>query len=151
VALEEVHLHNAIAATATFGSMSNTEAEPIFGQYIQGLTLLAKADVHLGMGNQARDAFLLALRRALLRFGDMKSEDEQLSRVMHRVMQPLIPVEEQRNQVFSDLDSPGQGSIGEAVAAKRVADLYLALVARRLWPEFVKRAVESEKRTPPLS
>lgn len=145
VALEEAHLNNAIMAMAAFGLIPDAQAEPIFGQYLQGMTLLAKTDLHLGIANQARDAFLLALRRALVRFGDMKSEDEKLLPVLHRVMEPVIPLEEHRNQVFAELDSPSQGSIAEAVAAKRAADLYLALVARRLWPDFVKRAAESEK------
>jgi hypothetical protein len=67
----------------------------------------------------------------------------------HSVMEPVIPLEEHRNQVFADLESPDQGSIREAVAAMRIADLYLAFVARRLWPDFVKRAVESEKPAQP--
>jgi hypothetical protein len=67
----------------------------------------------------------------------------------HSVMEPVIPLEEHRNQVLADLESPDQGSIREAVAAMRIADLYLALVARRLWPDFVKRAVESEKPAQP--
>jgi AbiV family abortive infection protein len=146
VALEEAHLNNAIRAIAAFGFMPNAEAEPIFGQYLQGLTLLAKTDLHLGVGNQARDAFLLTLRRALVRFGDMKSENETLLPILHRVMEPVIPLEGHRNQVFAGLESAGKGSVGEAVAAKRAVDLYLALVAGRLFPEFVKRAVESEKR-----
>lgn len=150
VALEETHLQNAINAMAAFGCMPDAEAEPIFGQYLQGLTLLTKADLHLGVGNQARDAFLLALRRALVRFGDLKSEDEKLVAALHRVMEPVIPLEEHRNQVFAGLESPSQGSVGEAVAAKRIADLYLAVVARRLWPDFVKRAAaQSEKPAQP--
>jgi hypothetical protein len=151
VALEEMHLDNAIKALSTFGFMPNDEAEPIFGPYLNGLTVLAKADLHMGIGNQARDAFLLALRRALVRFGDMKSEDEKLLPVLDRVIEPIIPLEEHRNQVFAGLDSPGQGSIAEAVAAKRAADLYLVVVANRLWPEFVKRAVESQKRVEPAA
>lgn len=151
VALEEPHLNNAIMAMAAFGFMPNDEADPIFGQYLQGLTLLAKADLHLGIGNQARDAFLLALRRAAVRFGDMKTEDEELLSVLHRVMEPVIPEEEHRNQLFAGLESAGQGSIGEAVAAKRVADLYLALVARRRWPDFVKRAAQSDKPAQPAA
>jgi hypothetical protein len=149
VALEEAHLNNAINAMAAFGFLPDAEAEPIFGQYLQGLALLAKTDLHLTTGNQARTAFLLALRRALVRFGDMKSEDEKLLPVLHRVMEPIIPPVEHRDQIFAGLESAGQGSIGEVIAAKRVTDLYLSLVARRLWPDFVKRVVESEKRGHP--
>jgi AbiV family abortive infection protein len=145
VALEEAHLNNAINALAAFGFLPDAEAEPIFGQYLKGLALLAKMDLHLRVGNHARDAFLLALRRALVRFGDMKSENEELLPVLHRVMEPIIPPVEHRDQIFAGLESAGQGSRGEVIAAKRVIDLYLSLAARRLWPDFVKRAVESEK------
>jgi hypothetical protein len=34
--------------------------------------LLAKTDLHLCDGNGARNSFLLALRRAQIRFGEMK-------------------------------------------------------------------------------
>jgi AbiV family abortive infection protein len=149
VALEEAHLNSAINAMAAYGFLSDAEAEPIFGQYLQGLALSAKMDLHLIVGIQARDAFLLALRRALVRFGDMKGENDEILPVLHRVMEPLIPPVEHRDQLFAGLESAGQGSIGEVIAAKRVTDLYLSIVARRLWPDFVKRVAEFEKRGPP--
>jgi AbiV family abortive infection protein len=142
VALEEVHLHNAIMCMATLGFMPNEEAEPIFGQYLQGLTLLSRSDLHLGTAHQARDAFMTALRRALVKFGDMKSETDDLLPVLHRVMEPVIPDEADRNQLFLPLQNPPTGSVGDAINAKRVSDLYLVLIARRLWPEFAKRGSE---------
>lgn len=42
-----------------------------------------------------------------------------------------------RNQVFAQLNAPGKVSVGGTVAAKRAADRCLALVARRLGPQFV--------------
>ena len=149
VALEEAHLNSAINALAVFGFLPDAEAEPIFGQYLQALALSAKMDLHLIVGNHARNAFMLALRRALVRFGDMKGEDEEVLPVLHRVMEPIIPTVEHRDKIFAGLESAGQGSIGEVIAVKWVTDLYLSLVARRLWPDFVKRMAESEKQGSP--
>jgi AbiV family abortive infection protein len=138
VPMEEAHLNIAMMGLGVFGSMPNEEAEPIFGQYLSGLTLLSKTDMHLSLEGQARDAFLKALRRAMYRFGDLQSEDADLLPALHLAMATVIPEEAHRDQVFAQIEAPGNVSIGGAVAAKRAADLYLALVARRLWPQFVK-------------
>jgi len=139
VLLEETHLNIAIMALAAFGFMPNDEAEPIFGQYLNGLTLLSKSDLHLSLETQVRDAFLTALRRAMHKFGDLESTDANLLPALHRVTEPIIKQEADRNVLFAQLDTPGKASVGDAVAAKRAADLYLAIVAQRLWPEFIKR------------
>jgi hypothetical protein len=58
-------------------------------------------------------------------------------------MAPIIAEEEHRNQLFDSLDRQStteEGWLSAAVSAKRVADLYLAIVAKRLWPEFVQRS-----------
>lgn len=139
VALEEAHLNIAMMGLGVFASMPNEEAEPIFATYLSGLVMLSKTDMHLRLEDQARDAFLKALRRAMCRFGDLQSEDAALLPVLHRVMAAVIPEEAHRNQVFAELEAPGTVSIGGAVAAKRAADLYLALIARKLWPQFGRR------------
>lgn len=140
IALEEAHLNTAIRALAAFGFMADHEAEPIFGQYLQGLTLLSKSDLHLSLESQARDAFLKALRRAMHKFGDLESADGEVLPTLHRLFQPIIKEESHRARIFGQLEIRGEASVGDAVAAKRIADLYLALVAQRLWPEFVKQA-----------
>jgi AbiV family abortive infection protein len=140
VALEEAHLNIAIRALAAFGFTPDDEAEPIFGQYLHGLTLLSKSDLHMSLETQARDAFLTALRRAMHKFGDLQSADANLLPALHRVTEPIIKEEAHRTLLFAQLETPGKASVGDAVAAKRAADLYLALVAQRLWPEFIKRA-----------
>ena len=72
---------------SSFGFMPNDEAEPIFGQYIQGLSLLAKSEVHFTVGVQARDSFMTTLRRALVKFGDMQKETDELLPVLLRFRQ----------------------------------------------------------------
>jgi hypothetical protein len=151
VALEEAHLNNAIRALASFGFMPDHEAEPIFGQYLLGLSLLSKTDLHVSLETQARDAFLAALRRAMHQFGDLESGDAGLLPSLHRVFAPIIEEEAHRALVFGQLETPGKASVGDAVAAKRAADLYLALVAQRLWPEFIKRAKDYADSVQPLT
>jgi hypothetical protein len=76
-------------------------------------------------------------------FGDLDDVDADLSSALHRVMAPIIPEEEHRNQLFDSLDrqSPTEeGWLSAAVSTKRVADLYLAIVAKRFCSQFVPRS-----------
>ena len=143
VALEEAHLNIAMMCLAAFSPMPDAEAAPIFGQYLKGLMLLSKTDLHLSVETEARDAFLKTLRRAMRHFGDLSDVDADLSSALHRVLAPIIDDEEHRNQLFDNLDrqSPTEeGWVSAAVSAKRVADLYLATVAKRLCSEFAQRS-----------
>jgi AbiV family abortive infection protein len=143
VALEEAHLNIAMMCLAAFSPMADAEAAPIFGEYLKGLMLLSKTDVHLSVEKEARDAFLKTLRRAMQHFGDLNDVDADLSSALHRVMAPIIAEEEHRNQLFDGLDRQlptEEGLLSAALSAKRVADLYLAIVAKRLWFEFVQRS-----------
>jgi AbiV family abortive infection protein len=142
VALEEAHLNNAMMCLAAFGPMSDEDAAPIFEQYLEGLVLLSKTDLHLSVENSARDAFLKALRRAMLSFGDWDGDDTRLIAALHHVFEPIIAEETDRNRLFEGLEGKptDEGALSDAVSAKRVADLYLVIVAKRRWPEFVKRA-----------
>jgi AbiV family abortive infection protein len=149
VALQEEHLNIAIMAMMAFGFMPDEEAGPIFGPYLQALTLLSKTDLHLGVANQARDGFMTALRRAMVKFGDLKSETDDLLPALHRVMEPIIPDEGHRNQIFLPLQAELTGSAADAINAKRGADLYLGLTARKLWPDLAKRASERPNSTLP--
>jgi AbiV family abortive infection protein len=147
IALEEAHMHNAIMCLAAFGFMPDVEAEPIFGPYLHGLTLLSKADIHLSIEGQARDAFLNALRAAMTHFGDLKAEDADMLPALHRVIEPVLPEEEHRNILFESVNRAPEHKemLSAAVSAKRVADLYLTIVAKRLWPDVIERRQKSRK------
>lgn len=144
VALDENHLNIAMLALGVFGSMPNDSAEPIFGQYLCGLAILSKTDMHLGIEDQARAAFINALRRAMYNFGDLESENAELLQSLHRTLARIIPEEAHRNQLFAQLETSGKIGIGEAMAAKRIADLYLAVTARKLWHQFAKCSADAE-------
>lgn len=143
VALEEAHLNIAIMCLAAFSPMPDTDAAPIFGEYLKGLMLLSKADLHLSVEKEARDAFLKTLRRAMYYFGDLSDAEADLVSALHRVMAPIIAEDEHRRQLFDSLDRQpptGEGRLSAAVSAKRVVDLYLGIVAKRLCSEFLWRS-----------
>lgn len=146
LALEQAHLDTAMMGLAVYGSMPNDKAAPIFGPYLHGLLLLSKADVHLSIEDQARNAFVMTLRRAMQHFGDLADERAPLLPVLHRVTQHVIPDEAHRKQVFGDIDQTlSTVSVSDTICAKHAADLYIAIVAHRLWPEFVKNAASRTK------
>jgi hypothetical protein len=143
VALEDSHLNNTIMCLAAFAPMSNGDTAPILGPYLQGLTLLSKTDIHLSLEQQANDAFLAALRNAMRHFADWDGDETGLLGALHRAVTPVIASEADRNQLFSSLEAQttnSQGRLSSAVNSKRIVDLYLVIVAHRLWPEFIKRA-----------
>jgi hypothetical protein len=138
-ALEEKQLHHATQCVAMFGAME-AEAEPILGPYLQGLTLLSKCDVHFSCEDQAFDAFLSTLRHALMHFGDWDGGEASIMTSLHKVLLPIMPEEAHRNIVLSVLNArrdKARPEFGDALDAKRITDLYLVLVADRLWEQRV--------------
>lgn len=140
-ALSEKNLRHAMECIAAFGSMPNDEAEPIFGHYLKGLVLLSKSDIHLSCENQARDAFIDCLRNGCKHFRDWDGKSEDFIPSLHRVFESIIPEQNHRSQLFGILSPPHKtqdGPFADALSAKRLADLYLVLVADRLWSERLK-------------
>jgi len=134
-ALTEKNLRHAIECMAAFGPMSDQDASPIFGPYLQGLTFLSKSDIHLSCENSARDAFIQTLRAACRYFGDWDGRQETFIPSLHRVFEGIVPEDENRKLIFKILIPPhhtADGPYADALSAKRVADLYLVLVADRL-------------------
>ena len=131
---------------AVFSPMPDAEAAPIFGEYLKGLMLLSKTDLHLSVEREARDAFLKTLRRAMQHFGDLSDVDADLSSALHRVMAPIMlkrSTEISYSIVSTDSHRPDRL---RRVSVGDVADLYLAIVAKRLCSEFVQRSSESATR-----
>jgi hypothetical protein len=130
---------------AVFGPMSDQEASPIFGPYLQGLTLLGKSDIHLSCEDQARDSFLTCLRNGCKHFGDWDGSNDTLVASLHRVFAEIIPEQDHRNQLFDIVPPPHrttEAAFTNAVNAKRLADLYLVLVADRTMAKHKQRSTE---------
>lgn len=147
--LETQHLDNAMKCLAAFGPMPDHEAAPIFGPYLQGLTLLCKSDMNLSLEVQARALFLAALRHAMIHFKDWNGAEAEFVSALSQVMTPVVPEPEHREILLTSLtgDAGNANVASDAVAVKRILDLYLLLVAVRLWPEFVKSAAARQSDT----
>jgi AbiV family abortive infection protein len=146
VPLETQHLDNATKCLAAFGPMPDHEAAPIFGPYLQGLTLLCKSDMNLSLEVQARALFLGALRHAMSHFQDWNGAEAEFVNALSHVVTPVVPEPEQREILLASLtgDASNANVVFDAVAVKRILDLYLLIVAVRLWPEFVKSAAAQQ-------
>ena len=72
-------------------------------------------------------------------FGDWDGREDSFVSSLHKALQRIVPEEADRNTLFDELRmKKGRLAFGEAVAAKRMADLYLVLVADRLWEQGIK-------------
>lgn len=142
VALEESHMENAIKFLAAYAPLPEKEASSIFGPYLQGMALLARTDLHLSFEKQAMQDFMQVIRNAMRQFGDWDGEEEAFISALHKALDPVMP-EEHRLILFEHLtrtEPTEEQRLADAVNTKRVADIYLILVAVRLWPDFVERA-----------
>jgi AbiV family abortive infection protein len=134
-ALSEKNLRHAIECIAAFGPMSDEQASPIFGPYLQGLVYLSKSDIHLSCEIQARAAFIQTLRAACRHFGDWDGNDANFIPSLHRFFEPVLPEVSHRDLLFAILvpsHRSTEGPIADAISAKRIADLYLVFVADRI-------------------
>jgi AbiV family abortive infection protein len=133
--LEDSNLQHAAKCAIAFGPMRDAEAEPIFGAYLTGLTLLGKSDIHMSLDAQALAAFDAALRNSLKYFEDWDGEATSLLPTLHRLFSDVIPEPGNRDKIFGYFGVAPK-SVREiqdyAVSAKRVVDLYLVIVANRL-------------------
>ena len=141
-ALTEKNLRHAIECIAAFGPMRDDEASPIFGPYLQGLVYLSKSDIHLSCEAQARAAFIQTLRTACKHFGDWDGNDTNFIASLHRVFESIIPELAHRDLLFAILEPSyrtTESPIADAVSAKRIADLYLVLVADRIISDHLRQ------------
>jgi len=134
-ALNEKNIEHAVTFLSAFRSMPDNEAAPIFGPYLQGLLMLSKSDIHLFCYDQARNSFLQSLASALGHFGDWDGQANSFRPSLHCAFESIMPEEPHRNQVFEVIDPKYRskdGPFGDAIEAKRIADLYLVMVAYRV-------------------
>lgn len=141
--LEEKHLDHAVKCALMFLQMKEEEAELIFQPYLAGLTMLGKSDAFFSLDQNTVQVFHVALEQALKHFGDWDGARESFMQTLHKVYEEIIPEEEHRALMFRHLlNSPqNQEQMQEwAVSAKRLVDLYLTMVAHRVWKESIVKA-----------
>jgi hypothetical protein len=147
--LENKYLENAAISAVVFGQMPEAEAAPIFGAYLHGLTMLGKSDMHLSLDNHAFAAFNTALQNALRHFGDWDGDAATLVPTLHNVLSNALSDAELRSSILAHFLSPPSSHEemqNHTIAAKRVADLYLVIVAYRLWDAKIAQTMEEERR-----
>lgn len=152
VALTADLLEHAIQCLPTLSALPEEQAGLIFGPYLNGLTCLSKTDIHLSLAPSAHAAFLASLRAALTHFGDWDGDQAMLIPTMHRVLEPIVKDEGNRNMLFAVLEKKQAAideSLNAAVSVKRILDLYLVLKANRLWVEFVRDANQKPRDADP--
>jgi hypothetical protein len=75
-----------------------------------------------------------------MHFGDWDGGEASIMTSLHKVLLPIMPEEAHRNIVLSVLNArrdKARPEFGDALDAKRITDLYLVLVADRLWEQRV--------------
>lgn len=141
--LNESNIFNAVKCAIAFGGMEDKHAEPIFGPYLHGLSTLAKSNLHLSLDEIAFSAFSAALRAGLKHFENWNGEEETLLQILHSVLSEVIPEKSNREIVLAHISAPPErhGFTQEhAVDAKRLADLYFAIVGDRHYQQIIKNA-----------
>ena len=139
--LEDTYLNNAAICAVVFMQMKEEEAEPIFGPYLQGLTMLGKSDAFLSLDLITLRAFHTALEKAMKHYGDWDGDPKTLVASLHKAFGVIMPEEEHREQIFKYLKEPpktGEELQEHAISAKRVVDLYLTQMAHILWQKRTK-------------
>jgi len=144
IPLEEKHLDHAMKCFLVFGRLDAESASNIFEQYLNGIILLSKCDIHFHAGASAKEHFEIALHNSLIRYDDWDGEKESLTLLLHRLFEAVIPNEEDRTHMFQSLEANTEkesDTLADAVSVKRICDLYLVMVANRIFND----EMDSEK------
>jgi hypothetical protein len=135
VALTDEHVDHAVHWMA-FAPLSETDAEPIFAPYFNGLAMIAKSDTFYRFDELARHAFVGSLAGALRHYGGWSGRHEDFEECLHRCFAPFMPQQLHRDKMFLSLQTradPTETALVNLRTAKQLADLYLIHTARRTW------------------
>jgi AbiV family abortive infection protein len=136
VALTSDHIDHAVHCMMAFAPLSETEAEPIFRPYFDGLALIAKSDIFYSFDTLARHAFVAALAGALRRYGGWCGDEAAFEASFHEGFAPFMPERDHRDQMFQVLKpegDPTETPLANLRSAKQLADLYLIHTGRETW------------------
>jgi AbiV family abortive infection protein len=147
VALTDEHIGDAIHCMMAFAPLSETDAEPIFAPYFNGLAMIAKSDTFYRFDELARHAFVGSLAGALRYYGGWSGRPEDFEESLHRCFTPFMPEQEHRDKVFLSLRTqadPTETALGNLRTAKQLADLYLVHTARKTWTAILDHGKKEE-------
>lgn len=136
--MQEPYVRNALNCAAAFFSISDEQAGPIFGPYMQGLALLSMTNFHVSCDDQALASFEDCLSNALKHFSEWNGAGESKRKIFHEVLSDAVKEEDHRDMMIDWDMHDGQkdeNKIRTVFHLKRLADLYLTIVARRICVE----------------
>ncbi|MGO1076356.1 AbiV family abortive infection protein [Inquilinus sp. CA228] len=142
IALTDEHIDHAIHCMMAFAPLPETEAEPIFNPYFDGLAFIAKSDIFYSFDMLARHAFVASLAGALRRYGEWSGKSEGFEASFHQGFMPFMPEREHRDRMFKVLrpeGDPAETPLVNLRSAKQLADLYLIHIGRRTWRTILDR------------
>jgi hypothetical protein len=140
VSLTDEHVDHAVHCMMAFAPLSETDAEPIFAPYFNGLAMIAKSDTFYRFDELARHAFVGSLAGALRYYGGWSGKSEDFEECLHRCFAPFMPEQQHRDKVFLALRTradPTETALANLRTAKQLADLYLVHTARRTWTKIL--------------
>jgi hypothetical protein len=133
VPLTDDHVNNALGCMLTFAPLSETDAEPIFSPYFNGLAMIAKSDTFYRFDNLARHEFVKSLAGAFRKYGDWDGLQDTFEQAFHRNFAPFMSDQEHRMKMLKSLTvqgDPGETSLINLCSAKQVTDLFLIHTAK---------------------
>jgi AbiV family abortive infection protein len=146
LALEEIGKAGMISARAAVGNARDTDwMDKRFGDHVWKIQWAVWSPSLFGKRIDPKDF------EKARRFGDWDGSSDTLVASLHRVFAEIIPEQDHRNQLFDIVPPPhrtSEGAFTNAVNAKRLADLYLVLVADRTMAKHMQRSTEQIRKMP---
>jgi hypothetical protein len=125
-----------------FAPLPETEAEPIFKPYYDGLAFIAKSDIFYNFDKLARHTFIASLAGALHRYGGWSGKLEDFEASFHQTVAPVMPDCEDRDHMFKALKregDPAETPLVNLRSVKQLTDLYRIHIGGRTWRRILEQ------------
>jgi AbiV family abortive infection protein len=139
-ALSKGFIYDAVQCLVVLGSLTDSEAKPIVGNYLWAMSLLSKFDIHISFEVDVARLFRETFRAAMKHFGDWDGAEESFRSAFDKVFEPVLLRAEDRAQIFELIGPPNARrkiKFDDVIALKRMVDIYLITTCRRLAPRML--------------
>lgn len=136
--MQEPYVRNALNCVIAFFGIGDEQTAPIFGPYMQGLALLSMTNFHVSCDDQALSSFKDCLSNAMRYFSGWDGGDESRRAILHEVLSDAVNEQGHRDMLIDWDMQDGQmdkNKIRTIFHLKRLADLYLVIMARKMCVE----------------
>jgi AbiV family abortive infection protein len=137
-ALRESDLRSVALVLSQLPRAGERDAHPIFGEYLTGLALVAKSDVHLDFGGEAFKRFATSLRQGLAYYDSLEAQASAVAVLKTRIGDVLEALPSDAMALVQRLDGNLEtpvGKLDEAATLKVIADAYFLRTFRRFVAE----------------